>query len=414
MNKRRIVVTGIGVLTPLGNDLNTTWDGLINGRSGIAPITTFDVSQYSTRFGGQVKNFEAAQFFRNPKDARRCDRYTQLAFAATKQAYADSGLEPDKLNPERCSVLVGSGIGGLQTLEDQHSALVNRGPHRVSPFMIPMMISNMAAGLLAIDYNCQGPSFSVVTACATSNQAIGEAWRHIITDESDVVIAGGSEAAVIPLGLSGFGAMKALSTRNDAPEKASRPFDKDRDGFVLSEGAGIVILEELEHAKKRGARIYAEIVGYGATTDAYHMTATAPEGRGGARAVRRALELARLNPADVQYINAHGTSTPLGDVAESQGIKSVFGDHAKRVWVSSTKSMTGHMLGAAGAVELAACLKAIETGIVPPTINLEHPDPECDLDCVPNVAREGKIDVIVNNSFGFGGHNACIVAKKLL
>jgi 3-oxoacyl-[acyl-carrier-protein] synthase II len=311
-------------------------------------------------------------------------------------------------------MIVGSGIGGLQTLEDQHTALVNRGPNRVSPFMIPMMISNMAAGLLAIDYNFQGPSFSVVTACATSNQAIGEGWRHILTNEADVVIAGGSEAAVIPLGLSGFGAMKALSTRNDAPEKASRPFDRDRDGFVLSEGAGIVILEELAHAKQRGARIYAEITGYGATTDAYHMTATAPEGKGGARAVRRALEIAQLNPADVDYINAHGTSTPLGDVAESQGILSVFGEHAQKVWVSSTKSMTGHLLGAAGAVELAACLKSIETGIVPPTINLENPDPNCPLDYVPNTARQGKINAIINNSFGFGGHNACIVAKRLV
>ena len=310
--------------------------------------------------------------------------------------------------------MVGSGIGGLKTLQEQHTILMGRGPGRISPFMIPMMISNIASGLLAIDYNFQGPSFAIVTACATASHSIGESWRLIRDDEADVFIAGGSEAALISLGISGFSAMKAISTRNDEPHRASRPFDKGRDGFVLGEGAGIVILEELEHAKKRGAKIYGEIVGYGATTDAYHMTSPAPGGAGAARAMKRALQHAQLNPADVQYINAHGTSTPQGDICETQAIKSVFGADAGKVWVSSTKSMIGHLLGAAGSVELAACLKAIETGMVPPTINLEDPDPECDLDYVPNKARSGDIRVIMNNSFGFGGHNACIIAKKFV
>ncbi|MDX6767028.1 MAG: beta-ketoacyl-ACP synthase II [Candidatus Methylacidiphilales bacterium] len=415
MSGRRIVVTGIGVLTPLGNDLPSTWANLLAGRSGIAPITRFDATGYSTTFAGEVKGFEPAGAFKNPKDARRCDRYTQLAFGATKQAFADSGLDPARLDPTRCGVIVGSGIGGLQTLEEQHSVLRDKGPGRVSPFMIPMMISNIASGLIAIDFNFQGPNFAIVTACATSNQSIGEAWRQIRDDEADVMIAGGSEAAVVPLGLCGFGSMKALSTRNDAPEKASRPWDKDRDGFVLGEGAGILILEELEHAKKRGARIYGEIAGYGASCDAYHMTSPTPDGSGVARAITSAMRHAGVNGAEVDYINAHATSTNLGDIAETKALKLALGEEAARkTWVNSTKSMIGHLLGAAGAVEMAVCLKAIETGDVPPTINLDEPDPECDLDYVPKTARHKDVRVAMNNSFGFGGHNSCVIARKLV
>jgi 3-oxoacyl-[acyl-carrier-protein] synthase II len=415
MSERRIVVTGIGVVTPLGNDLPTLWSNLLAGRSGIATISRFDASAYSTKFGGEVKDFVPAAAFKNPKDARRCDRYTQLAFAATQQAFANSGLGSAPINPERCGVIVGSGIGGLQTLEEQHTILKDRGPSRVSPFMIPMMISNIASGLIAIDYNFQGPNFAIVTACATSNQSIGEAWRQIRDDEADVMIAGGSEAAVVPLGLCGFGAMKALSTRNEAPEKASRPWDKDRDGFILSEGAGILILEELEHARKRGAHIYAEIAGYGASCDAYHMTSPTPDGSGVARAVTAALKRSQLNGSDIDYINAHATSTNLGDIAETKALKLALGEEsAKKTWISSTKSMLGHLLGAAGAVEMAICIKAIETGDVPPTINLDNVDPECDLDYVPNTARHKEIRVAMNNSFGFGGHNSCVIAKKMV
>lgn len=414
MSYRRVVITGMGAVTPLGNDLASTWSNLIDGRSGISLIDSFDITLYDSKIGGQVKGFEPAPYFKNAKDARRCDRYTQLAIAATKQAWQDAQLDNVSLNPERCGVLVGSGIGGLKTLEDQHSTLLSRGPQRVSPFMIPMMISNMASGMIAIEYNFQGPNFAIVTACATASHSIGEAFKLIRQDEADVIIAGGSEAALCPLGLSGFCAMRAVSTRNDAPELASRPFDKDRDGFVLSEGSGIIILEDLEHAIKRGAKIYAEVVGYGSTCDAYHMTSPSEGGIGAARAMTQALKVANINVDQVDYINAHGTSTGQGDICETEAIKKVFGERAKTVWVSSTKSMIGHLLGAAGSVELAFCVKAIETGIVPPTINLDNPDPLCDLDYVPKVAREGKISTIVNNSFGFGGHNACIVAQKFV
>lgn len=414
MSYRRVVITGMGAVTPLGNDLAITWSNLIDGKSGISLIDSFDVTNYDSKIGGQVKGFEPAPHFKNAKDARRCDRYTQLALAATKQAWQDAQLDNASLNPERCGVLVGSGIGGLKTLEDQHSTLLSRGPQRVSPFMIPMMISNMASGMIAIEYNFQGPNFAIVTACATASHSIGEAFKLIRQDEADVIIAGGSEAALCPLGLSGFCAMRAVSTRNDAPELASRPFDKDRDGFVLSEGSGIIILEDLEHAIKRGAKIYAEVVGYGSTCDAYHMTSPSEGGIGAARAMTQALKVANINVDAVDYINAHGTSTGQGDICETEAIKKVFGNEAKNVWVSSTKSMIGHLLGAAGSVELAFCVKAIETGIVPPTINLDNPDPLCDLDYVPKVAREGNISTIVNNSFGFGGHNACIVAQKFV
>ncbi len=414
MSQRRVVVTGIGVLTPIGNSLPSFWTAALEGRSGIAPITAFDTTGYTTTFGGQVKDFDPPANFKNPKDARRCDRYTQLAFGATKEAWADSGLGSATLDPTRCGIIVGSGIGGLRTLEDQHTVLMEKGPTRVSPFMIPMMISNIASGLLAIEYDFQGPNFAIVTACATSNQSIGEAWRQIRDDEADVMIAGGSEAAVIPLGLSGFGAMRALSTRNDAPEKASRPFDKDRDGFVLGEGAGIMVLEEYEHARKRGAKIYAEVAGYGASCDAYHMTSPTPDGSGVARAINSALRHAAVNPEDVDYVNAHATATELGDIGETKALKAALGDHARKTWVSATKSMIGHLLGAAGAVEFAVCCKAIETGHVPPTINLDQPDPECDLDYIPHTARQGNIRTAINNSFGFGGHNTCLVARKPL
>ncbi len=408
---RRVVITGMGALTPVGNTVSAFWESIAAGKSGIGTVTAFDVSAYDCKIAGEIKGFEPNAFFKNPKDARRADRYAQLAMAATKEAVAHSGLmaEGVALDRERVGVIVGSGIGGLKSIEDQHSNLIAKGPGRISPFMIPMMISNMASGLIAIEYGFQGPNFAVVTACATSAQSVGEGWRLIKDDDVDVIIAGGSEAAVLPLGLGGFGSMKALSTRNDDPTRASRPWDKDRDGFVLGEGAGIVVLEELEHAKKRGAVIYGEVTGYGTTCDAYHMTS--PDSGGAARAIKMALKKAGLNPDQIDYINAHGTSTGLGDVSETRAVKAVFGDQTK-VPVSSTKSMTGHLLGAAGAVELIACVKAIEHGLIPPTINLDQPDEECTLDYVPHTAREAKLTRAMSNSFGFGGHNATLIVQK--
>lgn len=412
--ERRVVVTGIGVVTPIGNDLNTFWANLIKGVSGIERVTAFDISDYDCKIGGEVKNFVPAPYFKNPKDARRTDRYTQLAMAAAKMAIDDSGY--DLSNPSdltRFGVVVGSGIGGLRTLEDQHTILMNKGPGRISPFMIPMMINNMASGLISMEFGLAGPNFATTSACATACHAIGEAWRMIRFGEADAFLAGGAEATIVPLGLAGFGAMKALSTRNDEPHRASRPFDKDRDGFVMGEGAGVIMLEELEHAKKRGARIYCELAGYGLSADAYHMTSPLPEGQGAVRCMKNALEAAEINFNEVGYVNAHGTSTPIGDICETKAVKAVFGDHAKNgLLVSSTKSMTGHLLGAAGAVEMAACVMAINTGIIPPTINLDNPDPECDLDYVAHTAREQKVNVAVNNSFGFGGHNATLIAKR--
>ncbi len=411
---RRVVITGVGTVTPVGNDLPSTWAALIAGRSGIAAIKAFDVSAYASRIGGEIKDFDPAWGFKNPKDVRRTDRYTQLAMAATREAVEDAGLKSAQgLNLERVGVLIGSGIGGLITIEEQHTVLLNRGPGRLTPFLIPMLISNIASGLVGIEYGFGGPNFCVVTACATSAQTIGEAWRLIRDHEAEVIVAGGSEAAICPMGLGGFAAMRAISTRNDEPEKASRPFDKGRDGFVMSEGAGILIVEEYEHAKKRGAKIYCELAGYGLTCDANHMTAPAPDGAGAARAMANALARAGLAPDKVGYINAHGTSTPQGDICETLAIKRALGEHAKRTPVSSTKSMTGHLLGAAGAVETAACVKVLETGVIPPTINLDDPDPECDLDYVPKTAREVKIDVAMNNSFGFGGHNCSLVLKRV-
>ncbi|MFZ4695855.1 MAG: beta-ketoacyl-ACP synthase II [Verrucomicrobiia bacterium] len=409
----RVVVTGIGVVTPLGQDIATFWANLLAGKSGIQRITAFDVTAYDCKIAGEIHGFEGASFFRSPKEARRCDRFVQLAVATAKQAFGDAGVDLTKENPERVGVMVGSGVGGLKSMEDQHTLLLERGPSRLSPFMIPMMISNMASGIISMELGARGPNMAVTTACSTAAHTIGESFHAIRRGEADLMLAGGSEATICPLGIGGFAAMKALSTRNDEPEKASRPFDRDRDGFVMAEGSGILVVEELEHAKKRGARIYCEIVGYGNTADAYHMTAPPPEGEGAARCMVMALRTGRLNTSDISYINAHGTSTPLGDICETKAIKSVFGDYARKLSVSSTKSMTGHHLGAAGSIEMAVCAKAIHEDKIPPTINLDNPDPQCDLDYVPKVARESRVNAILNNSFGFGGHNACIAARKL-
>ncbi len=407
---RRVVITGIGVASPVGCDLTTFWNALANGVSGIDRITLFDTTQYDCKIGGEVKGFDPVKWFKVPKDVKRADRYSQLLMAASKLAVVDGGLgEFEGIDKDRVGVFLGSGIGGLKSIEDQHTNLITKNPSRVSPFMIPMMIANMGSGLAAIEWGLRGPNMSIVTACASAANTIGEAWRTLKFGDADMFIAGGGEAAIAPLGLSGFGNMKALSQRNEDPTRASRPWDKDRDGFVLSEGAGVVILEELEHAKKRGAKIYGELAGYGVSCDAHHMTSPTPDGSGAARAMAMAMRHAGVNPEDVDYLNAHATSTGLGDIAETQAIKVAFGAHAKKLAVSSTKSVTGHTLGAAGAVELAACLLAMQHSVLPPTINLDEADPQCDLDYVPKVAREHKIKVAMSNSFGFGGHNATLV-----
>ena len=411
-SERRVAVTGLGVVTPVGNDVETFWKNLISSKCGIDKITSFDASPYDTQIAGQVKNFDPAPAFPSPKDVRRADRFSQFGVHAAWQALKDSGLDLQKENKDEIGVIVGSGIGGLETTAAQHQILLDRGPGRLSPFMIPMLISNMASGLISMFFELRGPNFATCSACATANHAIGEAWRAVKMGDAQIMLAGGAEATVVPIGIGGFCAMKAMSTRNDDPQHASRPFDKERDGFVMGEGSGILVLEEMERAKKRGAKIYCEIVGYGNTADAYHLTSPAPEGEGAARCMKMALRNGGLNLEDVTYINAHGTSTPQGDTCETQAIKSVFGDYAKKIAVSSTKGATGHMLGAAGSVEMAVSVLAIHHGIAPPTINYEVPDPECDLDYVPNTARELKINAIINNSFGFGGHNASIAAKK--
>src|SRR5437016_10258832 len=413
MPERRVVITGMGVVTPVGNGLETFWSNLKNGVSGIATIDAFDTSGYDCKIGGQVRDFDPKQFFKNPKDVRRTDRFTHLAMAAAKMAMAASGIDIANLKQrDRFGVIVSTGIGGLKTLQDQLQILVTKGPGRNSPLTIPIIISNMATGVISMEFDLRGPNLCIVTACATSNNAIGESWRIIKFGDADVFLAGGSEAPIVEIGLAGFSAMKALSTRNDEPERASRPFDRDRDGFVMSEGAGVVVVEELEHAKARGAKIYCELAGYGLTADAYHMTAPPPNGEGAARAMQLALEHARISPDQVDYINAHATSTDIGDICETRAIKQVFGNHARKVSISSTKSMTGHLLGGAGGVEMAACALAIRDSVIPPTINLENPSEECDLDYTPNVAREKKVRVVLNNSFGFGGHNATLVATQ--
>ncbi len=409
---RRVVITGLGAITPLGNDVQTFWSNLKNGVSGIHTIDAFDTTAYDCKIGGQVRDFDPKPFFKNPKDVRRTDRFTQLAMAAAKMAVEDCGIDIEKLDRrDRFGVIVSTGIGGLKTLQEQLTVLLTKGPSRNSPFTIPMLISNMASGVISMEFDLHGPNLCIVTACATSNNAIGEAWRIIKFGDADVFLAGGSEASIVEIGLAGFSAMRALSTRNDQPERASRPFDRDRDGFVMSEGAGVVVVEELEHAKARGAKIYCEITGYGMSADAYHMTAPPPDGEGAARAMQLALQHARLSPDQVDYINAHATSTDIGDICETRAIKQVFGDYAYKVAISSTKSMTGHLLGGAGGVEMAACALAIRDSVIPPTINLENPGKECDLDYTPNVARERKVRVALNNSFGFGGHNATLVAS---
>ena len=411
MTERRVVITGLGLLTPVGNDVETFWSNLKNGVSGIHTIDAFDTAAYDCKIGGQVRGFDPKPFFKNPKDVRRTDRFTHLSMGAARMALDDSGIDVANLKDRnRFGVIVSTGIGGLKTLQDQLTILLTKGPTRNSPFTIPMLISNMASGVISMEFNLRGPNLCIVTACATSNNAIGESWRIIKFGDADIFLAGGSEASIVEIGLAGFSAMKALSTRNDEPGRASRPFDRDRDGFVMSEGAGIVVVEELEHAKARGAKIYCELTGYGVSADAYHMTAPPPDGEGAARAMQMALDHARLSPGQVDYINAHATSTDIGDICETRAIKKVFGDDAYKVAISSTKSMTGHLLGGAGGIEMAACALAIRDSVIPPTINLENPGKECDLDYTPNVAREKKVRVALNNSFGFGGHNATLVA----
>jgi 3-oxoacyl-[acyl-carrier-protein] synthase II len=402
----------MGVVTPIGNALETFWSNLKNGVSGIHTIDAFDTTGYDCKIGGQVRDFDPKLFFNNPKDVRRTDRFTHLAMAAAKMALADSGIDMDNLKErDRFGVIVSTGIGGLKTLQDQLQILLTRGPGRNSPFTIPMLISNMAGGVISMELDLRGPNLCIVTACATSNNAIGESWRIIKSGDAEIFLAGGAEASIVEIGVAGFSAMKALSTRNDEPERASRPFDRDRDGFVMSEGSGVVVVEELEHARARGAKIYCEITGYGVSADAYHMTAPPPDGEGAARAMKMALEHAGISPGQVDYINAHATSTDIGDLCETRAIKHVFGEDAYKVSISATKSMTGHLLGGAGGIEMAACALSIRDSVIPPTINLENPGEECDLDYTANVAREKKVRVALNNSFGFGGHNATLVAS---
>jgi len=412
-----VVITGTGLVTPLGTGTEKNWRALLAGKSGIGPITRFNAESLDARIAGEVKDFSPEQFIER-KEARRMDLFTQYAIAAAEMAVRESGLPigPDKPHgyaPEKVGVIVGSGIGGIGSLEEQHKRALEKGFDRLSPFFIIQMIINMAPGLISIRYGAKGPNWSPVSACSTGAHAIGEAWKSIRLGETDAVIAGGAEAAITLLGIGGFAVMKALSTRNDAPEQASRPFDRDRDGFVEGEGAGVVILEELEQARKRGAVILAELVGYGANSDAYHVTAPSPDGEGAARCMRLALDSAKMNPGEVTYINAHGTSTPFNDANETKAIKTVFGDHARKLAVSSTKSMTGHMLGAAGGAEAVISVLAITRNVLPPTINYTTPDPDCDLDYVPNQARETRVQAVMSNSFGFGGTNAVLLFKRL-
>jgi 3-oxoacyl-[acyl-carrier-protein] synthase II len=410
--ERRVVITGLGVVTPLGHQVDAFWENLLAGQCGITRISRFDPSKFDSQIAAEVKNFDPTPAFPAPKEIRRTDRFSQFGIHAAVQALRDSGLDLNSVNRDEIGVFIGSGIGGLQTVSEQCQVLLERGPGRLSAFMIPMLISNMASGIFSMYHKLRGPNFATCSACATSNHAIGEAWRTIKMGDAQVIFAGGAEATIVPVGIGGFCAMKALSTRNDDPAHASRPFDKERDGFVMGEGAGVLVLEELEHARKRGARIYCEVAGYGNTADANHVTAPAPEGEGAARCMKMALRHASLSPEDISYINAHGTSTIQGDIAETQAIKTVFGPRARKLAVSSTKGATGHMLGAAGAVEMVVCVKAIQTGTVPPTINYQVPDPDCDLDYVPNSPRQMPVNAVLNNSFGFGGHNASILAKK--
>ena len=414
MTDRRIVITGMGALSPLGNSVEETWEGMKTGRSGIDKISLIDDSNLSIHIAGEVRGYDPSPYFKkDPKAVRRCDRFEQLTMGAVAEALENSGLDLDTVDKTRVGVMIGSGIGGLGIHGEGCEALLKSGPRRVSPFCIPYMITNMASGMVSIEYGFGGPNMSISTACATANHSIGEAWRIMKFGDADVMICGGAEASILPVGIAGFANMKALSTRNDDPATASRPYDVDRDGFVMAEGAGIIILETLEHAKARGAKILAELVGYGLSADAYHLTSPMPEGEGAARCMNMALKHAGLKPTDVQYINTHGTSTPLGDICETKAIKASFGDYATNgLVVSSTKSTTGHLLGAAGAIELLACVMAIRDNFVPPTMNVFNQDPECDLDVCPNVGRSMTVDVALSNSFGFGGHNASLIVKR--
>jgi 3-oxoacyl-[acyl-carrier-protein] synthase II len=411
MDKRRVVITGMGMVTPLGIGVEKSWNGLISGKSGIRKITQFDASSFPTQIAGEVDGFNPEEYIES-KEIKKMDRFIHFAVAAATMAIQDSGLEITEENADRIGVIVGSGIGGLHAIEHYHSVLLAKGPRKITPFFIPMLVVNLAAGQISIIFGAKGPNSAVATACATGSHAIGDAFKIIQRGDADAMIAGGTEAVITPLGIGGFNAMKALSTRNDDPEKASRPFDINRDGFVMGEGAGIVILESLERAQQRGAKVYAEMAGYGMTADAYHITAPSPGGEGAARCMEISLRDAGVDPSVVNYINAHGTSTKYGDELESSAIKTVFGDHAFKIAVSSTKSMIGHLLGAAGGVEAVITTLTIHNGVVPPTINLDSPDPECDLDYVPHKARQMPVHYALTNSFGFGGTNACLLLKK--
>ena len=411
MSKRRVVVTGLGIISPVGSTIESAWDAIVHGESGIGPVTRFDVSAFPVRFGGAVRGFDITQYM-TPKDARRMDEFMQYGVAAGIQAVTDSGIDFSKVDPERCGAVTGAGIGGLDTIEQEHDNWLKGGPRKISPFFIPASIINMISGHLSIKYGLKGPNLGVVTACTTSTHAIGLGMRTIQYGDADMIIAGGGEMATTPAGLGGFAQAKALSSRNDSPAEASRPWDRDRDGFVLGDGGGAIILEELEHARRRGARIYAELVGFGMSGDAHHITAPPEDGSGARRSMVNALKDASLNPSEVQYINAHATSTELGDKAETFAMKDAFGEHAKTLAISSTKSMTGHLLGAAGVVEAIFSLLAIRDGIVPPTINLHNPGPDCDLDYVPNTARKLKVDIALSNSFGFGGTNGSVIFRR--
>ncbi len=410
--ERRVVVTGLGAVVSIGHDVPSFWSGLVEGKIGVDRVTLFDPSAFACQIGAEVRDWDV-NLLMDPKEARRNDRYTHFGFVAAKQAVADSGLDMAREDGDRVGVIIGSGIGGMQTYETQLRVLFERGPRKVSPFTIPSLIGNMCSGLVAIEYGARGPNFGMVSACATGTHSLGEAAHAIRRGDADVMVAGGSEAAITPFAYASFCSMKAMSTRNDNPRGASRPFDKNRDGFIMGEGAGILVLESLEHARARGARIYCELAGYAATCDAYHITQPDPEGKGLSMAMRRALESARASAGSVDYINAHGTSTPYNDKFETFAIKKVFGDGAKSVPISSTKSMTGHLLGAAGGIESVVCVKTIEKGIIPPTMNLEEPDPDCDLDYVPNEARAAKVRTVLSNNLGFGGQNASIVFRAL-
>jgi len=412
MSRRRVVVTGLGLISPVGVGVEESWAALCAGKSGIGPITLFDASTFPTRIAGEVKGFDPAQFM-DRKEVRRNDRFIHFALAAAEMAMKDSGLDMAKEDADRVGCIVGAGMGGLGSIEDEHTTFMAKGVKKIGPFFIPSLIINLAPGQISIRYGMKGPNFSPVSACATGNHSIGDAMLYIERGMADVMVTGGCEATITPLGIGGFCAARAMSERNDAPEKASRPFDKGRDGFVAGEGSGILILEEYEHARKRGARIYAELVGYGATADANHITSPAPEGEGGQRAMRMALRDAGISPEQVGYVNTHGTSTPQGDVAECQAINKVFGEHAKSgLLVSSTKSMTGHLLGAAGGLEAVVTVMALARGVLPPTINVEEQDPECQLDVIPNQARERRVEYAMSNSFGFGGTNAVVLFKR--